>query len=148
MVLIHWSWGLVTVCLCLCLPYLALVLLPGDGLQNSVKPVHSLIPLSFSLSVSVWLLSDYSFSPPATLTFPPPPPPSPASPIHSSLYFPLLQSLHLVLFLFLCTTTPFPPLSILSLSSRVSAVLNGHGETCLHAYIYMNDVNLMQWKII
>lgn len=25
---------------------------------------------------------------------------------------------------------------------------NGHGETCLHAYINTNDVNLMQWKIL
>lgn len=48
---------------------------------------------------------------------------------------------------FPCMTPSFRPLYSLSLSSRVSAVLNGNGETCLHAYINMNDVNLMQWKI-
>lgn len=47
------------------------------------------------------------------------------------------------------TTPPFPSSSLFSpsLSSLVCAVPNGHGETCLHAYINMNDVNLMQWKL-
>lgn len=36
----------------------------------------------------------------------------------------------------------------LLLSSLVRAVPNGHEETCLHAYINTNDVNLMQRKIL
>lgn len=153
----------------LCLLYLVFVLLPRKIEKLIVESTHSLILfLPLSAPLFCFPLSDYcliahslvlfSSNPYVFSCFTPPPPShlymscsTPHPPPHHH-HFLLSHPSHLSIlpsfFLssFLCVTPLLSFLRVLSLSlsSRVSAVLNGHRETCLHAYININDVNLMQ----